>query len=195
MIYALGDVSGAMFNPAVTLAVVGSGVGGAPDAATAGLYVLTQITAGICAALSYYGVACGFSFGPVAPHGWGAVAVAEIIFTFVLCFVVLSVACSKSNNTEFFGLAIGSCVTVGGFAIGGVSGGSLNPAVSIGLGAQGLLVGGTTWGMFVYVFYELVGGMLAAGIFQLTHMAELSEETVKGNEARTSVSETTKLVD
>jgi aquaporin Z len=172
MIYALGGVSGAMFNPAVTVAVVAAGVDGAPDPMTACLYMLTQITGGICAALSFYGVACGFSFGPVAPHGWGAVAVAEIVFTFVLCFVVLSVACSKSANDQFFGLAIGSCVTVGGFAIGGISGGSLNPAVSIGLATQGVFGGGLFWEALVYTGFELIGGALAAGVFKVTHAAE-----------------------
>merc|ERR1719463_806511 len=134
MIYALGGVSGANFNPAVTVAIVGSGVEGAPDPPTAGMYVVTQLVGGICASLTYKGVACGFTIGPIEPHGWGSVAVAEIVFTFVLCFVVLGAACSKSKNDQFFGLAIGSCVTAGGFAIGGVSGGSLNPAVSCGLG-------------------------------------------------------------
>jgi glycerol uptake facilitator-like aquaporin len=50
----------------------------------------------------------------------------------LLCFVVLSVATTMSPSKDMFGLAIGACVTVGGFAIGGVSGGSLNPAVSVG---------------------------------------------------------------
>jgi aquaporin Z len=187
MIYALGDVSGAMFNPAVTVAVVGAGVEGAPDPMTACFYMLTQITAGICAAMSFYGVACGFSFGPVAPHGWAAVSMAEIIFTFVLCFVVLSVACSKSNNDQFFGLAIGSCVTVGGFAIGGISGGSLNPAVSIGLATQGVFGGGKFWEALVYTGLELTGGCIAAGVFKVTHAAEADpSEKMKLTEATTA---------
>merc|ERR1719356_1646058 len=144
--------------------------------------MLTQITAGICASLSFYGISCGFAFGPVAPHGWGAVAVAEIVFTFVLCFVVLSVACAKSNNDQFFGLAIGSCVTVGGFAIGGISGGSLNPAVSFGLATVGVFKGGLFWEALVYTALELVGGGLAAGVFRVTHAAE-AEETNKLAEA------------
>jgi aquaporin Z len=187
MIYALGGVSGAHFNPAVTVAIVASGVGGAPTPMEAGMYIATQITAGVCAAMSFHGIACGFPFGPVAPHGWGAVAVAEIVFTFVLCFVVLGVACSKTNNDQFFGLAIGSCVTVGGFAIGGISGGSLNPAVSFGLAAQGVLTGGLFWEALAYTALELVGGGLAAGVFKVTHAAEIEEEKT------TEANETTKL--
>jgi aquaporin Z len=189
MIYALGNVSGAMFNPAVTLAVVCSGVGDAPDIREAGYYMLTQITAGVCAAFSFHGIACGVPFGPVAPHGWAAVSVAEIFFTFVLCFVVLSVACSKTANDQFFGLAIGSCVTAGGFAIGGISGGSLNPAVSFGLAAQAVLGGGSFWEALVYTAFELVGGALAAGVFKVTHAFE--DEEAKGKKA--APSETTYL--
>merc|ERR1719160_2145402 len=58
---------------------------------------------------------------------------AEIVFTFVLCFVVLSVATVPETDRDMFGFAIASCVTAGGYAVGAVSGGSLNPAVSFGI--------------------------------------------------------------
>merc|ERR1719454_166835 len=70
---------------------------------------------------------------------WAQAAVAEIMFTFLLAFVVLSVATVESPLSEYFGLAIGSCVTAGGYAIGAVSGGSLNPAVSFGISASHVL--------------------------------------------------------
>jgi aquaporin Z len=60
------------------------------------------------------------------------VFVCEAIFTFLLCFVVLTVATTREASKDMFGLAIGACVIVGGFAAGKVSGGSLNPAVSVG---------------------------------------------------------------
>ena len=84
-----------------------------------------------------------FPLGPVGNTKWTQVAAAEILFTFVLCYVVLSMAVfTKTSAPQFFGLAIGSCVTVGGFAIGGISGGSLNPAVSAGIAAASAAVGG-----------------------------------------------------
>merc|ERR1719222_1237272 len=136
MIYALGDVSGAHFNPAVTVAILASGM--CPDLTPveACKYIVTQIIGGVCAGFTYSAIYSGASFplGPVGSHSWSQAAVAEIVFTFVLCFVVLSAAVSeKTKTTQMFGLAIGSCVTVGGLAIGGISGGSLNPAVSFGI--------------------------------------------------------------
>ena len=133
MIYALGDVSGAHFNPAVTVAILASGRCPELTPAKAGTYAGVQIAGGIAAALTYAFIYQGatFGLGPVGFSTWAGVSVAEIIYTFVLCFVVLCVAVSeRTKASHLFGLAIGSCVTVGGFAIGGISGGSLNPAVS-----------------------------------------------------------------
>merc|ERR1719174_260174 len=133
MICALGDVSGANFNPAVSLALI---INGALDGATAGAYMGVQVVAGCLAAFTYSAIYGGQSFplGPGAGYGLGQAAVAEIVYTFVLCLVVLAVAVHGTTKSEhFFPLAIGSCVTVGGFAIGSISGGSLNPAVSWGI--------------------------------------------------------------
>jgi len=79
-----------------------------------------------------------------------------------------------------FGFAIGSCITVGGFAIGGISGASLNPAVSFGIAAPHVIYGG---GFFfeaaVYTLFEVVGAVLAAGIFNITHEAESAAKTAE----------------
>ena len=133
MIYALGDVSGAHFNPAVTVAILASGRCPELTPAKAGIYASVQIAGGIAAALTcslvYQGAALGL--GPAGKSTWMGASVAEIVFTFVLAYVVLCVAISQTTKvSHMFGFAIGSCVTVGGFAIGGISGGSLNPAVS-----------------------------------------------------------------
>merc|ERR1719241_27622 len=90
-----------------------------------------------------------------ALYNWNQVAMAEFMFTFVLCFVVLSVATVKSALSQFFGFAIGMCVTVGGCAIGKISGGSLNPAVSIGISSSHLIGGGGGWPCIVYTIVEL----------------------------------------
>jgi len=171
MIYALGDVSGAHFNPAVTVAILASkGVHGAPlEPAMAGQYILAQIGGGITAALTYSMIYSGHSFAlaPQPGYKWGQVAVAEIIFTFVLCYVVLCTAVAeKTKSKHMFGLAIGSCVTVGGFAIGSISGGSLNPAVSIGIGIRS---GSGIVNALCYSGFELIGAGLAAGVLTATH--------------------------
>merc|ERR1712232_476943 len=97
---------------------------------------------------------------------------AEVIFTFVLCYVVLCVAVSTTTkSSDMFGLAIGSCVSVGGFAIGGISGGSMNPAVSFGIAFGD---GGATIGEAItYTIFEIVGGVLAASAFIITHEENL----------------------
>merc|ERR1711982_171778 len=108
----------------------------------AGAYIGTQIAGGICASLTYAAMEGGktFPLGPGKGHGWPQAALAEIFFTFLLAYVVLSVATVEMPLSEYFGLAIGSCVTAGGYAIGAISGGSLNPAVSFGIGVSGSLL-------------------------------------------------------
>jgi aquaporin Z len=173
MIYSLGGVSGAHFNPAVTFSIWLSGRNQI-SVMDALYYVLTQLVAGACAGLTYVSVMQrSFPLAPGAGYNWFGVFIAETIFTAVLCFVVLSVATTQEKKApEFVGLAIGSCVTVGGFAIGGISGGSLNPAVSFGVDAANLVKGGSFMNSLVYTALELGGAAGATGLFYLTQPDE-----------------------
>ena len=58
---------------------------------------------------------------------WNDVIVAELIFTLMLAFVAQSVVTVSSSLSQFFGFAIGMCVTIGGCVLGKISEGSLNP--------------------------------------------------------------------
>merc|ERR1740123_778954 len=184
MIYALGNVSGAHFNPAVTVAILISGRG--KDSLTpvdAIKYIMVQLLGGVCAALTYRFIRNGdqfvsgsdsFGLGPGSDYNWIKTGIAETIFTFVLCFVVLSVAVSPTTkSTTFFGLAIGSCVTTGGYAIGAISGGSLNPAVSFGI-ATGHMAGIGFRNALAYSLFEILGAAMAAGAFCITHTVDLA---------------------
>jgi len=172
MIYALGDVSGAHFNPAVTMAIFASRRDEKLDPARAGKFISAQLCGGIAAAFTYSLIHGGgtFPLGPGTHFGWFEVAVAEIVFTFLLCYVVLCVAVADGGKlSAMFGLAIGSCVTVGGNAIGAISGGSLNPAVSWGISVSHLMGGGGVFSALMYTAFELAGAALAAGVFMVTH--------------------------
>lgn len=186
MIFALGSCSGAHFNPAVTICTVCAGWGRKKNIslADAGLYIFAQLIAGMMAGSTYalmhseFGDlhAETFELKAGAGYGWKEVAFAEISFTFLLCFVVLSVATVNQPLNQYFGLAIGSCVTAGGYAIGSVSGGSLNPAVSIGIAGASTLtttgILGNFWHFFPYSSFEILGGVVAAGVFRVVHAKE-----------------------
>lgn len=177
MIYALGNVSGAHFNPAVTVSILLSGRSKISPVMAA-QYVVVQLVAGFVAGLTYYSVHNKvFGLAPGKDHSWGAVAVAEIIFTAVLCFVVLHVATTKEPSKDMFGLAIGSCITVGGYAIGGVSGGSLNPAVSFGIDTTNAIFEHEAWRNCLYwSAFELVGAAVAAAAFYITRQTEYGKD-------------------
>jgi aquaporin Z len=186
MIFALGTCSGAHFNPAVTMAIVCSGRGKCSPKDGA-MYVAVQVVAGICAAFTYSTMMNGATFAlkPV-DYTWSQTIMAEMIFTFVLAFVVLSVATVKNSLSEYFGFAIGMCVTVGVCAIGKVSGGSLNPAVSIGISSSHIMGGGSFWPCLIYTLVELIAGGAAAGVFMVTQPSEYEikfEESAYGSTA------------
>lgn len=172
MIYALGNVSGGHFNPAVTLSILASGRNKI-STSDALYYILAQMLGGIAAAITYVSVLNrAFHLGPVGGHSWSNAAVAEIIFTALLCFVVLSVATTATPSRDMFGLAIGSCITVAGFAIGGVSGASLNPAVSVGIDVADAIKGAKFGDSILYSVFEIVGALVAAGAFYGTRPNE-----------------------
>jgi len=188
MIYALGGVSGANFNPAVTTCLVlTQKLDGKDSMKWVAPYFASQIAGGLAAAFTYFSVVgAAVPLGPGTKadgekYGWGAVGFAEIMYTFVLCFVVINVAClnEKSEKGEqlylmtggksyqMYGLAIGFCIVVGGNAIGAVSGGSLNPAVSVALDTTGAIdkTGVYFMNSIAYTCFELIGAAAAAGAF------------------------------
>jgi aquaporin Z len=160
MIYAGGHVSGAHFNPAVTLAVFLRGRCPAGDVLP---YMVSQILAGVAAAAvaSYLRP----DFVATAVHtDLGRVAVAEVLYTFALAYVVLNVATSKdTQGNSYYGLAIGFTVLSGAFAVGDISGGAFNPAVAVGAASLGFI----TWpNLWMHLVADLAGGALAAIAFK-----------------------------
>jgi aquaporin Z len=174
MIFALGRVSGGHFNPAVTLAVLARrGNRITPDNVIK--YWGMQFAGGLVAGLVYVVLENGKTFPLSVGDGFTYVhaGIAEILFTFLLCYVVLALTTVKKAATPFFGLAIASCVTAGGIAIGTISGGVLNPAVALGISMTSALGGASVWSLLPYVCFELLGGAFAAVVFQITRPEEM----------------------
>jgi aquaporin Z len=161
MVYAGGHISGGHFNPAVTLAVC---IRGRCEGKQVVPYWVAQILAGVAASLvAVYLV--GKSGTPMEIKNVPLVFVAEFLFTFALAFVVLNSATSKDTaGNSFYGLAIGMTVMVGAFAVGGISGGSFNPAVSVGLAVMKLANFADIW---IHIVAELAAAIVAALTFKL----------------------------
>ena len=159
MVYAGGYISGGHYNPAVSLAAV---VRGALPAAQWIPYALAQIFGGVVAA-ALVNILGGIETVAPAPEIAGVIA-GETLFTFALCYVVLHTATSaKTEGNSYYGLAIGSTVMVGAFAVGSICIGAFNPAVAV-----SVLVLGTCCTKFVLltITMNLVAGALAGLVYK-----------------------------
>jgi aquaporin Z len=128
-------------------------------------YWIAQLGAGVVAALVARAIVNPASVKTLHPvgHAVTAVALAELLFTFALCWVVLNVATSKDQpHNQFYGLAVGFTVVSGAFAVGSISGGSFNPAVSLGAATGSLFAWSTLW---IYLVVQLGAGVLAGLTF------------------------------
>ena len=174
MVYMGGHVSGAHYNPAVTLGLFLRGV---IPASTMAAYWLTQLVAGFLAFVFGYALS-GHTPGihPGAGVHWYAALFAEIVFTLALVLVVLNVAATKQTaGNSFYGLAIGFTVAAGAFVAGPISGAAFNPSVGLSATSVGALFGRGSWSdAWLYVVGPLVGAAIAAGV----HLAQARGEPV-----------------
>lgn len=160
MIFAGGHVSGAHFNPAVTLAVFIRGRCPSKDVIP---YWIAQVLAGVVAALIAVFL-CGKSGTPMYISNIPAALVAEFLFTFALAYVVVNSATAKGTaGNSFYGLAIGMTVMVGAFSVGSISGGAFNPAVAIGAAVMKLVSFSSIW---IHLVADLAGGLCAGLAFK-----------------------------
>ena len=165
MIFAGGHVSGAHYNPAVTLAVYLRGRCPAADIIP---YWIAQIAgAAIAAMLLLFMKVNGNPTVTPMELDVPRALIAEFLYTFALCYVVLNVATAKgTSGNPTYGLAIGFTVLTGAYAVGGVSGGAFNPAVAVGAAMMGLQSMANIW---IFLVAELVAGAAAAVIFKVMH--------------------------
>ncbi len=157
MIYALGHISAAHFNPAVTL---GFAVAGRFPWRYAPSYWTAQIAGGIAAAgVAALLLAPGYGAHVPAVGPIRAVGI-EAVLTFLLMLVIISVATDKRVNEAIPGLAIGLTVVFDVLIGGPSTGGSMNPARSLG---PALFAGGAALSHYwIYIVGPIVGAAMAA---------------------------------
>jgi len=171
--YAIGPISGAHLNPAVTLGVFLAGRLPAKDVVP---YWIAQIIGAVLASLALWIIVAG-SATPVtnlAASGWDpskwsttAVFLTEVIATFTFVTVILGVTSAK-HTTAFAGLVIGLTLAGLHWAFIPVSGNSVNPARSIG---PALFTAGAFAQLWLYIVAPLIGGAIA-GIVAKTGVFE-----------------------
>jgi aquaporin Z len=167
MVYMGGHVSGAHYNPAVTLGLFLRGV---IPPGTVALYGATQLVAGSLAfAVAFFIGGQSPGIHPGAGVYWYSALSAEILMTSAIVLVVLNVAATKETaGNSYYGLAIGFTVAAGAFVVGPISGAAFNPAVGLGatLGAALFAQGG--WSdLWIYIAGPLFGAALGAGIHRV----------------------------
>lgn len=160
MIYAWGHISGAHFNPAVSLAIWVRGKSSLRG--MFGYWVAQLIWAIIGALLAIY--LLWWMLTPTAlTASAGQIILAEVLFTFALARVVLNVATDHdTNGNSFYGLAIWCTVMVGAYVVWAISWGWFNPAVTIGWSLAGIFAWSTLW---MHMVGQLIGAFLAAQLY------------------------------
>ena len=171
MIYAIGHVSGAHINPAVTLAF--SAVRHFPLRLVP-LYLLGQLIGAVLASLLVRGM-----FGDVAALGatlpQGSIAQAlllEFILTFLLMFVIMAVATDVRAVGQAAAIAIGGTVGLEALFAGPISGASMNPIRSL----APALVSWTWDGQWLYLVGPIAGAVAGAFIYMVIRGQQTGKE-------------------
>ena len=160
MIYAVGHISGAHFNPAVTVAVW---LRGACEKSDVVPYISVQALAGVLAAIvSQEILLAETSVTAIDMDATNAIA-AEFLYTFALVYVILNVATSDATQGNgYYGAAISFVVLAGALTVGEISGGSFNPAVSGALLVSGAIELSDLW---IHLVPQFLAGVLAVQAF------------------------------
>jgi aquaporin Z len=165
VIYAGGHISGAHYNPAVSLAVL---VRGRLTTAEFGGYVIAQAIGATLAALVgswLFKTSTASDLTSWSGRALATAIVAELLFTFLLAFTILNVATSKDHpDNSFYGLAIGVVVLVGILLVGPISGAAFNPAVALGVSVAKLSAWANLW---AYLVAQVAAGVLAGVTFRV----------------------------
>jgi aquaporin Z len=187
MIYAFGDLSGAHFNPAVTVAMYAAGRFKARDVVP---YVVAQLLGGVLGVAVIAGVAYGSSglwslatssgaalasqgySGNGSPYtvAWGSVLLLEVVFTFFLVHVILFSTRNENFSKNLAPLGIGLTLLMINLVAIPIDGASVNPARSFAPAVLSAYYSGDQWAIqqnWLFWVAPILGGLLAAGVDRL----------------------------
>src|SRR5690606_19871305 len=175
LVYMGGHISGAHYNPAVSLAIFLRKRLSAKDMV---MYWIFQIFGALLAALLFFMIS-SITFAPIPSPNVSMLnaIIVEFLFTFALVLVVLNVATTKKNaGNSYFGLAIGVTILAAATAGGPLSGGAFNPAVAIGPIIVDTFNGGNSLGnMIIYLIGPFLAGLVAPFVFKITNPDEFKD--------------------
>lgn len=167
MISAVGHISGAHFNPAVTIAFAAAGHFPRRRVVP---YLVGQVGGALLASLLVRAMFGNVAhLGATLPHGSdGQSFVLETVLTFFLMFVTFSVATDARAVTQAAAFAIGGTVGLEAMFAGPISGASMNPARSL----APALVGGTFSSLWLYILAPVIGAVAGAFVYRLISEGE-----------------------
>jgi MIP family channel proteins len=167
MIYAVGHISGAHFNPAVTLAFA---VGRHFPRRLVLVYLLAQIGGAVLASLLLRGMfGDTASLGATLPIGTARQSLLlELVLTTMLMFVITAVATDTRAVGQSAAIAIGGTVGLEALFAGPISGASMNPARSL----APALVSWTWSDQWLYVVGPMAGALIGVGLYQFVRGGE-----------------------
>lgn len=185
LVAALGHVSGAHFNPAVTL---GLAVGRKFPWSRVVIYWIAQLAGAVLAAAAVWaafgdparrGPALGATY-PVDGFSLGQVFLMEALVTFLLMFVIMGVATDDRANKAAHTMAIGFALGMAVLIAGPISGGAVNPARALGP----MIVAGKFTGWWIYLLAPPLGAAVAAILYN--GLRELTSASGSGREQRSN---------
>ncbi len=156
MIYTFGDVSGAHLNPAVTIGFAAARRFAWRDVAG---YVIAQLIGAFAASgVMRFLFPENVSLGATLPAGSAAQSVIlELILTFLLMLVILSVSTGAKEKGITAGIAVGSVIGLEAMFAGPICGASMNPARSL----APAIVSGQLTALWIYIVAPVAGALLA----------------------------------
>tara|TARA_B100000886_G_scaffold17645_1_gene11323 strand:+ start:3973 stop:4587 length:615 start_codon:yes stop_codon:yes gene_type:complete len=161
LVYMGAHISGAHYNPAVSLAML---IKKEIDTSDFFKYLISQILGASLAAYLVFLLSSNMVVQPNLDESIYQILLAEVLFTYLLVLVILNVACHpKLKGNSFYGFAIGLTVMGGAYSVGGLSGGVFNPAVSIGPSIIDFISGNGISHYFTwyYLVAPIIGSLIA----------------------------------